>query len=589
MNQLKALNHYFLKYKFHFFSGIAFVIISNVFGVLYPQVFRHAVDLIKESVGIFKLFNHLSIQDRVNELFTSYLVLFGALVLALALLKGVFMFFMRQTIIVMSRRIEFDMKNVLYEKYQALSMAFFKRNNTGDLMARISEDVGKVRMYLGPGIMYAINLATLFTFVIYAMIQVNAELTFYVLLPLPILSFAIYYVNSLILKRSKAIQEQLAQLTTFSQEAFSGIRVIKSYARENSFKKYFSKELDDFKAKNMHRVKVDALFFPLMMALIGISTILTIYVGGIKLAEGTISAGNIAEFVIYINMLTWPVAALGWVASMVQQAAASQARINEFMAETPDIDKTQGLKLAISGAIEFNKVSFTYPDSGILALDEINLKINPGETLGIVGKTGSGKSTFANLLTRLYDVSNGTIKIDNKDLRALEPSYLRSQIGYVPQEVFLFSDSILNNIKFGGNNFSETQAKEAAKNAAIYDNIMEFPEAFETQLGERGITLSGGQKQRLAIARAIIRKPKIFIFDDCLSAMDTNTEKTILENLQKLTNQTTSIIISHRISSVMNADQIIVLDEGKIVEQGKHFELLEQNGYYANINEKQQI
>ena len=589
MKELAVLNKYFLKYKYHFFGGILFVVVSNIFGVLYPRIFRFAIDMIKQSVQVFQLYEHLPLMERAKPLLSSFLLTFGLLILLMAVLKGVFMFFMRQTIIVMSRRIEFDLKNLLFDKYQQLSLSFFKRHNTGDLMARVSEDVGKVRMYLGPGVMYGINLLSLFALVIYSMLEVSPVLTLWVCAPLPFLSIAIYFVNKIILQRSTLIQNKLSDLTTYAQEAFSGIRVIKSFAREKAFEQEFEKELDDFQAKSLSLVRVNALFFPLMMALIGLSTILTIYVGGLLLERGLISAGNIAEFVIYINMLTWPVAALGWVASMIQQAVASQKRINEYLQVEPEIDKTAGEDVSLEGGIEFSNVSFDYPDSGIRALEDISFRIKPGQTLGIVGPTGSGKSTVAALLSRLYDVSEGNILLDGHPIQSLNPGKLRSQLGYVPQEVFLFSDTIANNIRFGKSGSANEEVVTAAKVASIYNGIMSFPNHFETSLGERGITLSGGQKQRVAIARAVIRKPKIYVFDDCLSALDTNTESRILANLKKLTSDTTTVIISHRISSVMNADLILVLENGQIVERGKHLDLLKNDGYYSRVNQKQQM
>ena len=589
MRQLAYLNKYFLKYKLHFFGGILFVVISNLFGVLYPKIFRLAIDMIKESVEVFRLFSSFSLMERAEALLGNFLLLFGGLILALAVLKGLFMFFMRQTIIVMSRRIEYDLKNSLFDKYQSLSMSFFKRKNTGDLMARISEDVGKVRMYVGPGLMYGINLITLFIFVIYSMLSVNTELTLWVITPLPLLSILIYYINSLILKRSKQIQDKLSDLTTFAQETFSGIRIIKSFAREEAFENEFAENLDDFRAKSMSLVKINSLFFPLMMALIGISTILTIYVGGMLLQEGKVSAGNIAEFIIYVNMLTWPVAALGWVASMIQQAAASQARINEYLKEEPEIDKTAGEEIQLKGHIEFKEVDFIYPDSGIKALDKVAFSVTAGQTLGIVGPTGSGKSTIAYLISRLYETTSGKVLVDGNEIESMNPMNLRSQMGYVPQEVFLFSDTIAENIRFGKMEASNDEVAKAAKMASVYNSIIGFKEGFETVLGERGINMSGGQKQRVAIARAIIREPALYIFDDCLSALDTRTENEILNNLKSITGKSTTLIISHRISSVRNADHIIVLDGGQIVDQGKHKDLIGREGYYQRINQKQQI
>lgn len=588
MNPLSHLNRYFFKYRLRFFLGILFVIISNLFGVLPPQIIRYSVDLIAESIQVFKLYEHSGFTEVLFSQFTGYLMLFAGLVLLLSLLKGLFMYFMRQTIIVMSRWIEFDMKNEIYEKYQSLSLGFFRRNSTGDLMARVSEDVGKVRMYTGPALMYGINLIVLFAFVITVMVRVNPTLTLYVLLPLPILSVGIYYVNNLILSRSTAIQEQLARLNTFAQETFSGIRVIKSYGLEPAYRADFELELDEFRKRSMNLVKVDALFYPLTLLLIGLSTIITVFIGGIQVSKGLISPGNIAEFVIYVNMLTWPVTSVGWVASIIQQAAASQARINQLLAAEPDIDLDAGVEAALRGEISFKNVSYTYPDSGIEALKNVSFDLKPGETLGIIGRTGSGKSTLANLLTRLFDPTAGSILVDGATLTSLHPGFYRKQIGFVPQDVFLFSDTIRNNIAFGSIDAEEAQITWAAEQAALRSTIERLPAGYDTVLGERGVTLSGGQKQRLSIARAIIKKPAIYVIDDCLSALDTNTEKEILANIRRFTNQVTSVIISHRVTSVMEADHILVLDHGEVVEQGRHEELLRENGYYASIFAKQQ-
>lgn len=587
MKSLTYLNRYFLKYRLRFLLGILFVLISNVFGVLPPQIIRYSIDIIAQRIVTFQLFEQSSFKNALLIETSGYLLLFAGLVLLLALLKGVFMFFMRQTIIVMSRNIEFDLKNDIYEQYQKLSLSFFRRNSTGDLMARISEDVGKVRMYLGPALMYGINLIALFSVVIPVMIRVNPLLTLYVLLPLPVLSVGIYYVNNVILRRSTAIQEKLGALTTFAQEAFSGIRVIKSYGLESVYLETFGKELDDYRKKSMDLVKVDALFSPLTLLLIGLSTIITVSIGGIQVSKGNITPGNIAEFVIYVNMLTWPVTSLGWVASIIQQAAASQARINKLMEEPLEFE-AGGAVASLGGSIVFDSVSYTYRDSGIEALHAINFKLDPGKTLGIVGRTGSGKSTLANLITRMFDPNAGAILVDGIDLKALDVGHFRAQLGYVPQDVFLFSDSIRNNIGFGKLAATEDELLLAAEAAALSQTLVNLPNGLETMLGERGITLSGGQKQRLSIARAIIKKPQLYVIDDCLSALDTKTEQQILSNIHKITAGVSSIIISHRVSSVMNADHIIVLDHGRMVEEGTHIELLSRNGYYASIFKKQQ-
>lgn len=588
LRELATLNRFFYKYRGRFVWGIVFVLISNWFGVLPPQIIRYAVDLIEQAIETYKIFEGSEIQNSFYSLFTNVLLFFAFLVVFMSLMKGVFMYFMRQTIIVMSRWVEYDLKNELYEKYQQFPLGFFRKHNTGDLMARISEDVGKVRMYIGPAVMYGINLVALFIFVIGVMVKVNLELTLYVLLPLPFLAIGIYKVNQLILSRSSAIQKQLGRLTSFSQEAYSGIRVIKSYGLEKAFSNSFQSELNQFRGKALDLVKVDALYFPITMLLIGLSTILTVFIGGIQVAEGQITAGNIAEFVIYVNMLTWPVTSVGWVASIMQQAAASQERINEILSEQPEINPLKGEKPVLDGDIVLNKVSFTYKQNGIQALDNVSFHLKRGNTLGIVGHTGSGKSTLANLISRMYEADSGTILINNQPITSLHPGYLRSKMGYIPQEVFLFSDTISNNISFGIDGPEIQEIHDAAAKASLYETVVQFPDKFDTLVGERGVTLSGGQKQRLAIARAIIKKPSIYVIDDCLSALDTHTERDILENIKELTQDSTTIIIGHRISSVMHADEIIVLEHGKIVARGTHEQLIQQKGYYQEIYLKQQ-
>lgn len=587
MKALWPLNRYFYKYRFRFGLGVLFIIISNFFGVLPPQIIRYSIDLIAESIQVFGMYEGHDFQQVVFAQFTSYLLLFAVLVLLLSLLKGLFMYFMRQTIIVMSRWIEYDLKNEIFEKYQSLEMSFYRKSSTGDLMARVSEDVGKVRMYVGPAMMYGINLVVLFAFVITAMLKVNAQLTWYVLMPLPVLSLGIYYVNNLILTRSTAIQVQLGKLTAFAQEAFSGIRVIKSYALEEAYHADFERELDAFRAKSMNLVKVDALFYPLTLLLIGLSTIITVFIGGVQVSKGLISPGNIAEFVIYVNMLTWPVTSVGWVASIIQQAAASQARINDILNLQPRMDLNTGKALKIKGKITFNNVDFAYPGSHENTLKGISFELLPGHTLGIVGRTGSGKSTLANLIMRMYDATAGEIRIDDELIKELHLGNYRSQLGYVPQDVFLFSDTIRNNISFGSLDAQAEHIETAAKKSALWDTITNLPEGLDTMLGERGVTLSGGQKQRLSIARAFIKKPAVYLIDDCLSALDTNTEQEILNHLKTITQNVSTIIISHRVSSVKDADHILVLEHGAIVESGNHEELLAKRGFYASISEMQ--
>lgn len=566
--------------------GICFVIISNLFGILPPQIIRKSVDLIVANIDFIKESDGAGAAQLKIDL-SKQLLWFGLLVLGLSLLKGIFMYFMRQTIIVMSRWMEFDLKNDIYTKYQSLTTSFFKQHPTGDLMSRVSEDVGKVRMYIGPAIMYGINLVVLFVFVIGVMLQVNVKLTLYVLLPLPILSVTIYYVNNIILHRSTAIQEQLAKLTSLSQESFSGIRVLKSYGLENRFAGLFQNDLRLFKEKSLSMARADALFFPLTLLLIGLSTILTIYVGGLEVKAGRLTAGNIAEFVIYVNMLTWPVTSVGWVASIVQQAAASQKRINEILDAQPDFDTQHGKKISLDGSLMFDQVTFAYPGSEIPAIKDISFKLKPGQTLGIVGRTGSGKSTLAQLIARAYDPQSGVIKASGEDIKKLHTSHFRSQLGFVPQDVFLFSDTIHNNIAFGNALSSSEEVEEAARLASLQNTLESLPDGIHTLLGERGVTLSGGQKQRVSIARAIMRKPKLYVIDDCLSALDAQTEQEILQNLLQLTEGVSTVIISHRISSVANADLILVLEHGEIVEKGTHAELIEKEGFYASIHARQ--
>lgn len=586
MKSLWRLNSYFLKYRNKLILGICFVIISNLFGILPPQIIRKSVDLIVSNIDLIKNSSGEEVQSLKGELGLQ-LLWFGLLVLLLSLLKGVFMYFMRQTIIVMSRWIEFDLKNDLYTKYQTLTASFFKKYPTGDLMSRVSEDVGKVRMYIGPAIMYGINLVVLFVFVIAVMLQVNVKLTLYVLLPLPILSVTIYHVNNIILQRSTAIQEQLAKLTSLSQESFAGIRVLKSYGLERRFADIFQNDLRLFKNKSLAMARADALFFPLTLLLIGLSTILTIYVGGLEVKAGRLTAGNIAEFVIYVNMLTWPVTSVGWVASIIQQAAASQKRINEILDTEPDFDAQRGLEVNLDGGLSFDDVTFFYPGSKVAALKNISFELKPGQTLGIVGRTGSGKSTLAQLIARAYDPQSGVIKASGQDIKSFNVSHYRGQMGYVPQDVFLFSDTIYNNIAFGNSQSSSDQIQKAANLASLESTFTNLPDGIHTLLGERGVTLSGGQKQRVSIARAILRNPKMYVIDDCLSALDAQTEQAILQNLLRVTEGVSTVIISHRISSVVNADLILVLEHGEIVERGTHQELVDRKGFYANIHARQ--
>ena len=512
------------------------------------------------------------------------------LILLASALAGLFTFLTRQTIINVSRYVEFDLKNEIYSQYQKLSLNFYKMNQTGDLMNRISEDVAKVRMYVGPALMYSINTITLLIIVVIYMYKQSPILTFYTLSPLPFLSITIYKLSKLINKKSTIVQECLSELSSFSQESFSGISLIKSYSIEGKNSKDFEALSEKCKKSQISLVKLQALFFPLMILLIGLSNLLVIYVGGIQYFEGNLEGiGTIAEFIIYVNMLTWPVASLGWISSIIQQAEASQKRINEFLEQKSEIINKSEEQVKIKGGIEFKNVDFTYKDTGIKALKDINFKLNVGDKLGIIGKTGSGKSTLLNLIVRLYNIDNGDITIDNKKIEEVNIKSLRSQIGYVPQDIFLFSDSIENNIKFGSVNSSTKEVIEVSKISDIHSDILGFKNKYKTILGERGVNLSGGQKQRISIARALIRKPKLLIFDDCLSAVDTETEENIINSLNNLDYSTTSIIVSHRISSIKNANKIIVLNNGQIEEIGTHAELMEKKGYYKQTYEQQLI
>ena len=587
MKELAYLNKFFYNYRWRFLPGVLFVIISNLFAVLPAQVIRIAFDLVNENIAIYRLFNGFEKQKLIAAIFGQSLLFFGLIVLALALLRGIFLFFMRQTIILMSRHIEYDLKNEIYQHYQKLSMAFYRRNNTGDLMNRVTEDVSRVRMYLGPAIMYTINTTVLFILIIVAMFNVNAKLAIFALLPLPLLAVTIYYVHTIINQRSEKIQEQLSSMSSFVQETFSGIRVIKAYVREADIRKKFNQESEDYKTHSMSLVQIQALFYPMMLLLVGISTIITVYIGGVEVINGTITSGNIAEFIVYVSQLTFPVTSLGWVTSLIQRASASQKRINEFLQTQPEIISSSSDKIELKGGIEFKDVSFTYPDTGIQAIKNISFKVEPGQFIAIIGRTGCGKSTIANLLMRMYDADQGTILIDNKKVEELNLNAYRDQIGFVPQEVFLFSDTIFNNIAFGLSTVESNQVEQAAKDAALYDNIIGFEKSIETIIGERGITLSGGQKQRLSIARALIKEPQILIFDDCLSAIDTHTEEEILNNLGRLMKNKTSILIAHRVSTIKNADKILVMDGGEIIEQGTHHDLMALKRIYFELYEKQ--
>jgi ATP-binding cassette subfamily B protein len=578
MKALKHLNKYFFKYRYRLIIGVIITIVAKIFMLFTPRLVGASINVVSD-----RLDGKITQEVFKSELMINILYLIGAAVIA-----GLFTFLMRQTIINVSRYIEYDLKNEIYQHYQILSLNFYKSNRTGDLMNRISEDVGKVRMYVGPALMYTINTITLFTVAIIYMTSTAPKLTMYTLLPLPILSIAIYKLSRLINKRSTIVQQSLSTLSTYSQETFSGISVIKSYGIEPRTNTEFEALSAENRQKQINLTKVQALFFPLMILLIGISNLIVIYIGGMQYMNGEIEKiGTIAEFIIYVNMLTWPVATVGWVTSLVQQAEASQQRINEFLKTEPEIKNTAKELTPIKGDIEFKNVSFVYPDTNIEALKNVSFTLKSGETLAILGKTGSGKSTILDLIGRLYDIDNGSILVDNTVISDLNLSSLRESIGYVPQDAFLFSDTIGNNIKFGKEDATEDEVIEAAKNARVHKNIIGFNKGYETILGERGITLSGGQKQRVSIARAIIKKPDILLFDDCLSAVDTETEEKILKNLVKLTKDKTTVIVSHRVSSAKNADKIIVLEDGKIIQRGSHESLINTHGYYKELYTKQ--
>ncbi len=554
-----------------------------------PVTIREALDFVFENIQQYKLYTGFEAQETFYSFISKNLLLFGGLVLVFAIIMGIFMYFMRQTIIVMSRLIEYDMRKMIFNHYQKLDTAFYKKNKTGDLMSRITEDVSKVRMYLGPAVLYGINLVSLFAIVIVSMFRESVTLTLYTLLPLPFLSLSIYLVSSIIHKKSSVIQQQLGFLTSISQEVYSGIRIVKSYVQESKFGKYFLYESNQYKDKSLELAKVNALFFPLMLLLISISTIITIYVGGLEVVKGNISPGNIAEFVIYVNMLTWPVTSIGWIASLIQQASASQQRINEFLTTEPAIANNSDEDFRLQSSISFEDVDFIYPDTGIKALSALNFEIKKGEKIAIIGRTASGKTSIAELILRMYDVSAGALKLDGKNITDININALRQDIAYVPQDLFLFSDTIENNIGFGIDNFDRKEVQKYAAYASIDKEIRDLPDGYDALVGERGVTLSGGQKQRISIARALIKKPNIVILDDCLSAVDTKTEQRILSYLNNELADKTAIIITHRIQSLIDFDQIIVLDEGRIVEKGRHKELVDLKGYYYEILEQQQV
>lgn len=580
MKELQYLNKYFIKYKYRFLLGIVITIIAQFFSLFTPK-------LVGKSFNAIQKFTNNDINKSVVK---EELIYFIILIIGSTLVAGLLTFLMRQTLIVMSRNVEFDLKNEIFKKYEALSQNFYKKNRTGDLMNRITEDVTKVRMYVGPAVMYTINTIIRFVVVIIYMYNVSPMLTFYTLLPLPILSYIVFRISKEINVRSTIFQENLSVFSSFSQEVFSGIRVIKTYALEKNQKEKFADLAKQSKSKSLQLAKIQTLFIPLIITLIGLSNLIVIFVGGtmyINNNPAVKNIGTIAEFILYVNMLNWPVTSIGWVSSLIQEAEASQKRVNEFLKIEPEIKNKSPEQSKIEGDIEFNNVSYTYEDTDIEALKNITFKVSKGETLAILGKTGSGKSTILSLITRLYDINEGELKIDNTIIDSLNLFDLRNSIGIVPQDTFLFSDSIKNNIKFGNEKATDEDVFDAAKKAIVHDSIIQFTNKYETILGERGVTLSGGQKQRVAIARALIKKPEILLFDDCLSAVDTETEEQILTNLLDISKNKTSIIVSHRVSSAKNADKIIVLDDGKIIQQGTHNQLINKEGYYKELYYKQ--
>ena len=578
MNELKYLNKYFLKYRYRIILGILITIGSKIFALFTPQLIGKSITLISNQIT-----NPSSTEIFRYEISLNILYIFGA-----AIATGIFTFLMRQTIINVSRYVEFDLKNEIYNHYQQLSIAFYKRNRTGDLMSRISEDVSKVRMYIGPAVMYTINTLTLFVVALFYMYDQSPTLTLYTILPLPFLSVSIYFLSKLIHKQSTIVQSHLSTLSSSTQEFFSGIWITKAYALETQTEETFSDLANSQREKRLGLSKIQALFFPLMLLLIGASNLLVIYIGGKQYMNGQIEEiGIIAEFIIYVNMLTWPVASIGWVTSLVQEAEASQKRINEFLKETPSIVNPTETQTSIDGNVVFKDVYFTYEDTNIEALKGVSFEVEKGKTLAIIGNTGSGKSTILELIGRLYDVQKGAVEIDGANIKTLNLTSLRTAIGFVPQDPFLFSDSLKNNIKFGKSNATDAEVIEAAKKAVVHKNIINFKNGYDTILGERGITLSGGQKQRVSIARAFIKSPQILLLDDCLSAVDTETEEQILNNIELVTKNKTTIIVSHRISSAKNADTIIVLNDGIIAQQGTHDALISVEGYYKELYQKQ--
>ena len=588
MRQLFTLNRFFVVYKWHFLLGIVFVTGSNYFGILIPQKIRDALDLVQNKIQEYKDLP-TDIKSGVYDDLGYHLFMFGLVITGFVIIKGLLMYFMRQTIIVMSRLIEYDMRKEIYTHLQSLDQSFYRKNQTGDIMARISEDVSKVRNYLGPGVLYGINLLTLFFMTIYAMFKVDVLLSVCALLPLPVLSISIYYVSNLINEKSTLIQQQLSVLNSTAQETYSGIRVVKSYVKEEQFVDFFRIQSEEFKSRSLALARIESYFQPLMILLIALSTLIVVVVGGYQVFAGKLTAGNIAEFILYVNMLTWPVTSIGWIASVVQEAEASQKRINELLIQKSDIINRNENIYRLKGEIEFRNVSFVYPNTGIKALENVSFTVKSGEKVAIMGRTASGKTTIAELLTRMFDVTDGEILLDGMNIKDHNISIIRDQIGYVLQDVFLFSDTIYANIAFANPTISQSDIEKYAGYASVYEDIMRLPDKFNTLVGERGVTLSGGQKQRISIARAFIKNPEIILLDDALSAVDTTTEQNIMSFFQKSLEHKTSFIISHRTNNLLGYDKIIVLEEGKIADSGTHEELISKQGFYSSVYQQQMM